>query len=83
MRLSGKEISRASGNYTLVVRPQGRGGYWIAVVKINGESGSSLGHGFEKYVAARDEISPAIKEIITWMDRMGFRGKMWGASRAR
>ena len=83
VRLTPKEITRASDGYTIVVRPQSDGGYWVSAVKIEGTSGRPLGAAFEEVAESKGGVSAAVKEVARWMDKMGIPGQMGAASRGR
>jgi len=82
IRLQPKEISRADNGITIIVRPQSEGGYMIAAVRIEGESGVLLGRAFTEYVDDKNEIAGAAKEVARWLSKMNI-GEMGDASRHR
>ena len=82
IRLQSKEISRADNGITIIVRPQSEGGYMIAAVRIEGESGVLLGRAFTEYVDDKNEIAGAAKEVARWLSKMNI-GEMGDASRHR
>jgi hypothetical protein len=83
IQLDSKEISRADeSGHTVVVRPQSDGGYMVAVVKVEGSKGISMGKSFTRYVDQKDDIARTVKELVRWLDKMGYEG-MGGPSRFR
>jgi len=68
VRLTSKEIARADRSdagrlFTIVVRPQSEGGYWVAAVDVT--TGQALGYiGLaQALVEGRNQIPAAIKSI--------------------
>ena len=89
IRLTPKEVARASGSegvdkYTVVVRPQDKGGYMVMGVKIlSDKEGMMLGKALINKVDSKEEISEAVKDILRTMSKMGYPVDMADASRHR
>jgi hypothetical protein len=94
IRLTPKELGRAEKStttdgrpweYTVVVRPQagGKGGYMVAVVKIDGNEGHLMGRPYTRYVETSEQIPEAVKDVMRTTSKMGFPGDMGDASRHR
>lgn len=73
-----KEIARADGDHTTVVRPNPKGGYNVAVVKLDGTPVFKIQH-----VATKAEIGPALASDLRMMDKCAMGGPMADASRHR
>ena len=84
VRLTESEIANAeksilgSFEYTIVRRPQAKGGYWVAAIRI--ATGEVIE---EKYVDTKADVRAAIKEVNRWMDKAYGGGKMSWISRHR
>jgi hypothetical protein len=83
IRLRPTEVARADNGITIVVRPQAAGGYMVAAVRIEGETGLPLGRAFTEMVAAKAEVARAVAEVARWLDKAGVLTRMGGASRKR
>ena len=83
VRLTPKEVSRADNGYTVVVRPQDKGGYMVAVVKVDGQVGQPMGRAFTQYVDDKSEIASATKEVVRMLSKLGYPGDMGDATRDR
>jgi hypothetical protein len=82
VRLTQKELQRASGRYTLIVRPQTDGSMLVAPVIIEDGHGIIL----ETYAEVTDRsrtVAATVAEVMRWMDKMGFPCPMAEASRHR
>lgn len=82
VRLTPKEINRASGEYTIIVRPQASGGYLVAAVKIEGNTGKIVDVAKE-IVEDKGGIAKAVQEVNRWLDKMGYPIEMAWMSRGR
>lgn len=80
IRLTAKEIARADSGYTIITRPQSGGGYRVMAVRIHGTTGLPVDSVFARNKA---EVPAAARDIARWLDKLGFPGKMGGASRER
>lgn len=81
MKLTAKEIARASGGITIVSRPQGLGGYKVMAVHVDGTP--LQGKAFEEFVEKKGDVPGAAKEIARWLSKLGFTNSMAEASRSR
>lgn len=83
IRLTRKEIVRADGNITMVVRPQAAGGFMVGAFRLDGTAV------FPRVWVAEDkeEIPVAIKDENRWLSKLGYGlgsgWMMWDASRSR
>ncbi len=68
IRLTPKELGRADGRWTVVVRPQAGGGWMVAVVNI--ENGLPMNQRVV-YVDDREEVRVAIHDQLRMLDKMG------------
>lgn len=75
-----KEIARADGNYTAIVRPnRAKGGWYVAIVNIlSGLPVFKFAH-----VENKEEIGKAIASDLRMMDKCGSNSKMADRSRHR
>jgi hypothetical protein len=78
MNLSAKEIRRADGNLTVVVRPQVGGLFMVAAVSLL--SGLPI---FKPSYVAGGEISVAVRNELRMACKCGWRSSMAEASRHR
>lgn len=83
IRLDAKEVDRADGEYSVVVRPQSGGGYLVSGIRLIKSQGMLLGKAFRRRVKDQSEIKGAVAEVVRWMDKMGMAGTMGDASRDR
>jgi hypothetical protein len=82
IRLTAKEIARASAGITIISRPKTRGGYAVMAVRLDGSVFRWLGVNVE-YVETKGQISRAAKSVARWIDKMGYICPMADASRHR
>lgn len=83
IRLTAKEIARASAGIVIISRPQAGGGYLVMPVRTDGTLFRWLGVSPE-FVETKREISRACRWIARWIDKMGyFPCPMADASRHR
>ena len=69
---------RTSGKYTIVRRPQAKGGYWVAAIDV--ATGAVI---TEEYADTKSDVRKAVKEVNRWMDKCYGGGKMSWTSRTR
>jgi len=78
MKLTSKEIGRASEGLTVVVRPQANGKYLVAVVRV--ETSRPV---MRPSIVKASEVRQAIKNDLRMIDKCGFDCPMADASRTR
>jgi hypothetical protein len=83
IRLTQKEVDRASNGLAIIARPQVKG-VKVMAVRVNGLEGTALqGKPFSAVVEGKSGVSAAAKEIARWVDKMGFTCPMAAAARHR
>lgn len=82
IRLTSKELARADGDVTIVVRPSSNGGFIVTPVKVSGDEVMALDE-FIELAEDRASLKGAIKEANRWMDKCGLSSKMTSSSRHR
>lgn len=78
MNISPKEVSRASGGLTIVVRGQTNGLYMVAAVSLRTKLPV-----FKPSMVERSQVSRAVRDELRMVDKCGFNCPMATASRAR
>jgi hypothetical protein len=82
IRLTAKEIARASAGITIISRPAARGGYVVSAVRLDGSLFLWPGVG-PVFAETKREIGRAAREVARWIDKMGYICPMADASRDR
>ncbi len=82
IRLTAKEIRRASNGVTIIARPAGNGGCNVLAVYVTFQGyGVPVGDTFtQKNVAS---IAASVKDINRWLDKLAYPVPMADASRHR
>lgn len=83
VNLTKKEIGRAEHGRTVIVRAQASGGYLVAVVKVCGSIGQSMGRTFTALVEDKSDIPRAVRDVVRWLSKIGYDSNMSLASRHR
>lgn len=84
VKLTGKEIARADGGVTVVVRPQSSGGYLVMAVRLTGDvTGVPMGKVFTEAVETKAGVPGAAREVCRWLSKLGVPCTMADASRVR
>jgi len=93
VRLTAKEVARASQGITIVVRPQESGVYKVMAVRfsIGGlhahgtrvSRGGTMIEGCTEIAKTKKDIPAATKEVARWLSKLGFPCPMADASRHR
>lgn len=78
INLTDKEIRRASGGLTIIVRRQAAGGYMVAAVVV--ETGMPA---LKPSFVERSEVAKTVKSELRMIDKCGFNCPMASASRDR
>lgn len=80
MRPNAKELARASGGYTVVVRPNRKKGGWnVAVIEVE----SCKPFNKVRHVEDKSQIAKEIASDLRMLDKMGSPSPMADASRMR
>jgi len=84
VRLTRSEINNAEKSfgggrrYTIVRRPQAKGGFWVAAIDIDSQEVIT-----DEYAETKEDVRKAVREVNRWMDKAYGGGPMSDKSRHR